>query len=67
MSLRSFMYAADALRLEDGIGFVVESAPGAPSVPVQSSAEVRAQNARSMALLRGAMAGVKGAPRGLGG
>ncbi len=62
MSLRDFMYASDALRLEDGISWTVTPAPGVPITPVMSPAEVRAQNAQSMAMLSGMMKGVQGAP-----
>ena len=57
------MYAADALRLEEGISWTVQAQPGVRITPVQSPAEVRAQNAQSMAMLQGMMAGVKGAPK----
>ena len=60
MSLRTFMFAADALRLEDGVGFHVETPAG---VPVRSPAEVKKQNADAMAQLMGRMGGVKGAPK----
>ena len=59
MSLRAFLYAADALRLEEGIGFHVETQPGVVSAPVQSADEVRRRNAQSMQMLTGIMAGVQ--------
>jgi hypothetical protein len=57
MTLQTFMFAADALRLEDGVGFHVETPAG--MAPVQSAADVKAQNAQSMAMLTGMLAGVK--------
>jgi hypothetical protein len=57
MTLQTFMFAADALRLEDGVGFHMETVPGA--APVPSPADVKAQNAQSMAMLTGMLAGVK--------
>ena len=60
MSLRMFLYAADALRLEDGVSFHVETGPPAgltmPSVP--SPADVRQQNANAMQTLMGITAGI---------
>jgi hypothetical protein len=60
MSLRTFMYAADALRLEDGVSFHVETAPGKPA---PAPAEVKQQNAQAMASLMGRMSGVQGKKR----
>ena len=61
MSLRTFLYAADALRLEDGVSFHVETGPSAglsmPRVP--SPADVKQQNADAMQNLMGIMSGVK--------
>jgi hypothetical protein len=57
------MYAADALRLEEGVSWTVTTPEGTPVVPVMSPEQVRAQNAQSMQMLKGMMAGVKGAPR----
>jgi len=60
MSMGAFLFAADALRIEEGWGFHVET-PDGRSMPVE--ADVRARNAESMAALSGMLAGVRGAPR----
>ena len=57
MTFRSFLLAADALRLEEGIGFHVETAPGQPRVP--SPADNKQRNAESMQALQSMMAGVQ--------
>jgi hypothetical protein len=64
MTLTDFLYAADALRLEEGVGFHVETPGGmsAPAAPVPSPADVKAQNARSMQALMGMMGGLQNAP-----
>lgn len=54
MSLKHFLYACDALRLEDGLEFVVE---GERAVP--SPADNRKRNADSMAALQAMMGGVQ--------
>ena len=58
MTLRDFLFAADALRMEEGVSFTVQT-PTGPSVSVPSPADVREQNAQAMAALTGMMAGVK--------
>ncbi len=55
MSLRSFMYASEVLRLQQTERFHVET----ESVPEPTPAEMRERNAQSMAALQGMMAGVK--------
>ena len=55
MTLRTFMYAADALRIEDNLEFVV---PGAPA-PAPSPADVKAKNAAAMAAFGAKMAGLQ--------
>lgn len=62
MSLQAFMYAADALRLEEGIGFHVETAPGVVGPAVPSPEENRSRNAEAMQNLMGMMGGVQAAP-----
>ena len=59
MSLRTFMFAADALRLEDGVGFHVETAPGMVGPRVDSPDDVKARNAQAMAAFTGMMGGVQ--------
>jgi hypothetical protein len=64
MSFRTFMFAADALRLEEGISFHVETPAG--QRPAPSPPDVRQRNAEAMQRLMGGMAGVqmkKGAKR----
>jgi hypothetical protein len=58
MSLRAFLYAVEAVRLEEGVRFHVETA----AAPEPTPADNRERNAQSMALLMGGLAGVKGAP-----
>jgi hypothetical protein len=60
MTLRTFMYAADWLRLDDGVGFVMPTDKG---VPAPSPADVKKQNSDAMAQLMAGMSGVQGAPR----
>lgn len=60
MTLRTFLYAADALRLEEGVGFHVETEPGA--APAPSPADAKARNAQSMAMLQGILEKTQGAP-----
>lgn len=55
MSARAFLFAADALRIEDGVSFHVETENG-KSV---STPDVANQNAQAFAALTGMMAGVK--------
>ena len=57
MSLRTFLYAVDALMDEEGIRFHVET--DSPDVPVPSTAEVRERNAQAMAAFTGMMGGVQ--------
>jgi hypothetical protein len=59
MSLRSFLYALDAARIEEGFSFHVET----QEAPLPTPSDIRAQNAQSMAALSGIMAGAQGAPR----
>lgn len=56
MSMRAFLFAADALRLEEGVSFHVETPAGAPKAP---RADVAAQNAQAMAAFTGMMGGVQ--------
>lgn len=56
MTLRTFLYAVDALMQEEGISFQVEK-QDVPSVP--SAADMRQQNAQAMQMFQGMMAGVK--------
>jgi hypothetical protein len=56
MTWRTFMYAADALRLEDRIEFVM---PGA-SAPEPSPADVKAKNEAAMKALQAKMGGLVG-------
>ena len=58
MTFRSFLFAADALRLEEGVGFHVET-PGAPRMGAPSPEENKARNAEAMQSLMGIMAGVQ--------
>ncbi len=65
MTWQSFLYAADALRLEEGIGFHVETGPALVGpAPAPAPEEARAQNAESMKMLQGLLAPVQGAPGG---
>jgi hypothetical protein len=57
MTLRTFMFAADALRLEDGVGFQMPPSAEVPRPP--SPDEVKRQNANAMAQFMGGMANVK--------
>lgn len=63
MSLRAFMFAADTLRLEEGIGFHVKTDMGVSTPPVPSPEDVKAQNANAMTALAGIMASVQGKRR----
>ncbi len=58
MSFRSFLFAADALRLEEGFGFHVET-PTAIGTQVSSPADNKRRNAEAMQNLMGMMAGVQ--------
>ena len=51
MTLREFMFAADALRIEEGLSFHVETAPGRTVAAVPSPADVKERNAQAMAAL----------------
>ena len=66
MSMTTFLYAADALRIEDGVGFHVETAlaPVTERSPGPRAADptVANRNARSMSAFLGGLAGVQGAP-----
>ena len=57
MSFRSFLFAADALRLEEGFGFHVETPVGQARVP--SPADNKQRNAEAMQALQSMMSGVK--------
>lgn len=57
MSLRTFLYAVDALMVEEGIRFHVETKEEAVAVP--STADVRARNAQAMEMFQGMMGGVQ--------
>jgi hypothetical protein len=54
MSMRTFLFASDALRIEDGVTFTVVPAAG----PVRSDPSVGAKNAQAMQVLMGGMAGL---------
>jgi hypothetical protein len=56
MTLRTFMFATDALRLEDGVGFAM---PNERGVPAPAPADTKAQNAQSMQMLNAMMAGTQ--------
>ena len=64
MSLRTFLFAADALRIEEDVRFHVKTESGVAMSPVPSPADVKAQNKTAMQNLMTMMAGVKGAPGG---
>ena len=55
MSLKSFLYACDALRLEENLVFSREN----DEVPQPTAADNKARNAQSMAMLQGMMSGVQ--------
>jgi len=55
MSLRAFLFAADALRIEEGVSFHVET-NGKPVAPKE---EVRKRNADAMAAFGAMMSGVQ--------
>lgn len=59
MTLRSFLYAVEALRKEEGVRFHVET----PDAPEPTPADVRSKNAQAMDALAGIMAGVQGRRR----
>lgn len=59
MTLPTFLFAADALRLEEGVGFHVETAPGAPVQRAPSPADNRARNDQAMAAFQAMMGGVQ--------
>lgn len=56
MSLRTFLFAADALRLEDGVSFHVKTEARATSA---STGSTGTQNADAMAAFMGMMGGVQ--------
>jgi hypothetical protein len=58
MTLRTFLFAADALRLEEGVDWVMAPQAGS-SVPASSPDSVKRQNATAMAQLQGILGGVK--------
>ena len=62
MTFRSFLFAADALRLEEGLSFHVET-EGVPAQRVPSPADNKARNDQAMQSLMGIMAGVQGKKR----
>jgi hypothetical protein len=53
MSMSTFLFAADALRLEEGVGFRMEPVAGVPSAPEPVTAN---RNAQAMAALGPALA-----------
>lgn len=58
MSLRTFLYAVDALMVEEGIRFHVET--NMPDEdPVPSTADVKARNDQAMAAFTAMMGGVQ--------
>ena len=61
MTLRTFMFAADALRLEDGVAWTLPPSAEVPRPPAPD--EVKRQNANAMAQFMGGMAGVQGKKR----
>ena len=56
MSLRAFLFAADALRLEDGVSFTMQAPVGAAPAP---RADVASKNAQAMQQMMGLMGGVQ--------
>jgi hypothetical protein len=54
MSLKSFLYALDATRIEEGLEFV----RAGDERPQPTPADVKAQNAQSMQMLQGIMGGL---------
>ena len=58
MTLPTFLFVADALRLEEGVGFHVET-PGVSRAPAPSPAENRERNAQAMQAFQAMMGGVK--------
>lgn len=58
MSLSTFLFVADAMRLEEGVGFHVET-QGVPVKPAPSPAENRERNQQAMAAFTAMMGGVK--------
>lgn len=57
MRLRTFMFASDALRIEEGIVFEVRGAPA--RAPEPSPADNRARNAQAMQAFTAMMGGVQ--------
>ena len=55
MSLKSFLFALDATRIEEGLEF----SRGNADPPLPTPADNKARNAQSMAMLEGMMAGVQ--------
>jgi hypothetical protein len=58
MTLPTFLFVADALRLEEGVGFHVET-PGVSRAPVPSPEDNRARNDQAMAAFQAMMGGVQ--------
>lgn len=58
MSLRAFLFAADALRLEEGVGFHVET-PGVQVRRLPSPEDNKARNAEAMQAFQAMMGGVQ--------
>lgn len=59
MSAQAFLFAADALRIEDGVSFTVETPAGPRRAEPQSVANRNAENMKKLGAMFG---GVKGAP-----
>ena len=58
MSLSTFLFVADAMRLEEGVGFHVET-QGVPVKPAPSPAENRERNQQATAAFTAMMGGVQ--------
>jgi hypothetical protein len=58
MTLPTFLFVAEALRLEEGVGFHVET-PGVSRAPVPSPADNKARNDQAMAAFQAMMGGVQ--------
>jgi hypothetical protein len=61
MSLGTFLYAADEVGRDDGVGFQAETMPGRRPEPTPE--ENKERNAQAMAMFMGGMAGVQGKKR----
>ena len=59
MTLSTFLFVADAMRLEEGVGFHVETAPGVRGPRVDSPDEVKSRNDQAMAAFSAMMGGVQ--------